>query len=216
MLKRRAPLLSTIVVLGLGLGANCGALAQEASPAAMPAQEVSPAATPAEAKTEGVVSATVVTVHGKIVKVNKARKQVTLEGPEGNRVTLDVRNPYNLNAAKVGAPFVARYYEVVTIRKKKPGESVPSASLSGGIATAKPGGVPGATGEMHIGLLVTVDAIDEAKGTVTVNAADGSVETVKPRNPQNLKRLKVGDQLVVGISRAIAISLEKESGSGAS
>jgi len=216
MLKQRAVLLSAVMVLALGLGTNYGASAQEASPAATPAQEASPAATPAEAKTEGVVSATVVTVHGKIVKVNKARKQVTLEGPEGNRVTLDVRNPYNLNAAKVGAPFVARYYEVVTIRKKKPGENVPSASLIGGIATAKPGGVPGATGEMHIGPLVTVDAIDEAKGTVTVKAADGTVETVKPRNPQNLKRLKVGDQLVVGISRAIAISLEKESGSGAS
>jgi hypothetical protein len=213
---KRTVLLSAIVALGLALGTKYGALAQEASPAATPAQEASPAATPAQAKTEGVVSATVVTVHGKIVKVNKARKQVTLEGPGGNRVTVDVRNPYNLNAAKVGAPVVARYYEVVTIRKKKPGESVPSASISGGIATAKPGGVPGATGEMHIGLLLTVDAIDEANGTVTVKAADGTVETVKPRNPQNLKRLKVGDELVVGISRAIGVSLEKESGSGAS
>jgi hypothetical protein len=205
MLKR-AVLLSAIAALGLGLGINYGALAQEASSAA----------TPAPAKTEGVVAATVITVHGKIVKVNKARKEVTLEGPEGNRVTVDVRNPYNLSAAKVGAPFVARYYEIVTIRKKKPGENVPSASISGGIATAKPGGVPGATGEMHVGLLLTVDAIDETNGTVTVKAADGTVETVKPRNAKNLKRLKVGDQLVIGISRAIAISLEKESGAGAS
>jgi len=215
-MAKRIVLLSAIVAVGLALGTKYAALAQEASPAATPAEEASPAATPSQAKTEGVVSATVVTVHGKIVKVNKARKQVTLEGPAGNRVTLDVRNPYNLNAAKVGEPIVARYYEVVTIRKKKPGENVPSASISGGIATAKPGGVPGATGEMHIGLLLTVDAIDEANGTVTVKAADGTVETVKPRNPQNLKRLKVGDELVVGISRAIGISLEKESGSGAS
>lgn len=212
---KRTVLLSAIVTLGLALGSKYGALAQE-SPAATPGQEVSPAATPAQAKTEGVVSATVVTVHGKIVKVNKARKQVTLEGPGGNRVTVDVRNPYNLNAAKVGEPVLARYYEVVTIRKKKPGENVPSASISGGIATAKPGGVPGATGEMHISLLLTVDAIDQTNGTVTVKAADGTVETVKPRNPQNLKRLKVGDELVVGISRAIGVSLEKELGSGAS
>ena len=204
MMKRLAVLLSAIVVLGLGF--NYGAWAQSAIPAA----------TPAQARPEGVVSATVVTVHGKIVKVNKRKKQVTLEGPEGNRVTLDVENPYNLQAAKVGEPFVARYYEVVTIRKKKPGESVQSASLSGGIATAKPGGVPGAAGELHVTLLVSVEAIDLANGTVTVKAADGTTETVKPRNPQNLKRLKVGDELVIGISRAVAISLEKESATGAS
>jgi hypothetical protein len=204
MVKRRAVLLSAIVVLGLGF--NYSAWAQSATPAAIPAQ----------AKPEGVVSATVVTVHGKIVEVNKRSKQVTLEGPKGNRVTLDVENPYNLNAAKVCAPFVARYYEVVTIRKKKPGESIQSASLSGGIATAKPGGVPGAAGELHVTLLVSVEAIDQANGTVTVKAPDGTTETVKPRNPQNLKRLKVGDELVIGISRAIAISLEKEQAAGAS
>jgi hypothetical protein len=204
MLKQRMVLLSAILLLGLGF--NCGAWAQEASPAA----------TPAQAKPEGVVSATVVTIHGKIVQVNRASKQVTLEGPEGRKVTLYVRNPYNLKAAKVGEPFVARYYEVITIRKKKPGENVQSASLASGIATAKPGEVPGGSHAQQITLLVTVDAIDEANGTVTVKAPDGTTETVKPRNRQNLKHLKVGDELVIGIYRAIAISLAKESGAGAS
>jgi hypothetical protein len=201
---RRTILFAAIVLFGLGF--NSGAWAQSASPAA----------TPAQAKPEGVVSATVVTLHGKIVKVNKARKLVTLEGPEGRNVTLEVRNPYNLAAAKVGEPFVVRYYEVVTVRKMKPGENVPSASLKEGIATAEPGGVPGAVREQHVSLLVTVDAIDEAKGTVTIKGPDGVDETVKARNPQNLKHFKVGDQLVVSISRAIGITLEKESGSGAS
>jgi hypothetical protein len=204
MIKLRAFLI--LAMLALSLPIAFGASAQEASSAP----------TPAQAKPEGVVSATVVTVHGKIVKVNKARKQVTLELPGGQKVTLDVQNPYNLNAAKVGASFVARYYEVVTVRKRKPGESVPSASLTGGIATAKPGGTPGAVGEVHVRLLVTVDAIDQANGTVTVKAGDGTVETVKARNPQNLKRIKVGDELVVSISRAVGITLEKEAGGGAS
>ncbi len=201
---RRAIILSAIVLIGLGF--NSGAWAQSANPAA----------TPAQAKPEGVVSATVVTLHGKIVKVDKARKLVTLEGPRGRKVTLLVRNPYNLEAAKVGAPVVAHYYETITIRKKKPGETVQSASLAEGVATAKPGEVPGASRAQQISLLVTVDAIDEANGTVTVKAPDGTTETVKPRNPQNLKRLKVGDELVIGIYRAIAVSLEKKSGSGAS
>ena len=199
MTRRSTILFLAIVVFGLAI--NHGACAQQSSPAASPTQS-----TPG-----GIVSATVITVHGKVLKVNKVMKQVTLELPGRRQITLDVQNPYNLQQAKVGAPFVAHYYEVVTVQKKKPGEKVPAASLKTGIATSAPGGTPGAVGTMHARILVTVDAIDEAKGTVTVKAADGSVETVKARDPQNLKRLKVGDQLIVGISRVVGITLAKES-----
>jgi hypothetical protein len=205
MMKPVAVLLSTVLGLGF-IGFNCRAWAQAATPEALP--------TPANA--EGASYGTVLTIHGKIVGVNRLKKQVTLEGPEGRKVTLNVMNPYNLQAAKVGEPFLARYYEIITIRKKKPGENVQSATLATGISTAKPGGVPGATREVQARLLVTVDAIDSAKGTVTVKAEDGSTQTVKARNPQNLKRLKVGDELVIGIYRAVAISLEKEPQAAAS
>jgi hypothetical protein len=204
MTNRLAVILSAILILGLAF--NCGAWAQSAAPEASSAQT----------EPQGVGSATVVTFHGKIVNVNAAAKQVTLEGPAGRRVTVDVRNPDNLRAAKVGEPFAARVYEIVTIRKKKPGEPVHSASLSEGLWTTNPNGTPGGSRAVQIRLLVTVDRIDEAHGTVTVKAADGSTETVKARNPQNLKRLKVGDELVISIYRAIAISLAKESSAGAS
>jgi hypothetical protein len=71
MNKRWAVILAAIVALSLGV--NCGVSAQEGGPAA----------TLASGKPEGVVSATVITAHGKIIKVNKARKQVTLELSEG-------------------------------------------------------------------------------------------------------------------------------------
>jgi hypothetical protein len=201
MIKQLAVSLCAILILGLGF--NYGAWAQSAAPEASTA-----------ASSEGASYGTVLTIHGKIVDVNRSLKQVTLEGQGGHQVTLNVRNPYNLQAAKVGEPFIARYYEIINIRKKKPGENVQSATLAGGVSTAKPGGVPGATSEVQAILLVTVDAIDLANGTVTVRAADGTTQTVKARKPDNLKRLKVGDELVISVYRAIAISLEK--GSGAS
>jgi hypothetical protein len=197
MIKRLVVLFS--IVLGLGFG--CIAWAQ--SPTG--------AATQGPAKSLSASYGTVLTVHGKIVNVNRLEKQVTVEGADGQKVTLNVMNPYNLDAAKVGAPFVARYYETIRIRKKKPGENVPTATLSSGVTTAKPGGVPGATSEVQGELLVKVDAIDLANGTVTVEAPDGTTQTVKARNRQNLKRLKVGDELVISDYRAVAISLEKHS-----
>jgi hypothetical protein len=200
MIKQVAvPVLAALI---LGLGLNSGAWAQSE-------------ATPAPAELQSVGSATVITVHGKIVKVDKAHKLVTLEGPAGNRVTVVVMNPDNLRAAKIGEPFAARFYEVITIRRKKPGENLPGASLSQGVWTANPGGVPGGSRASLITIPVTVDAIDEAKETVTVKASDGSTETVKARSPQALKRLKVGDELVISLYHGIAISLRPESGAGA-
>src|SRR5262249_16290432 len=111
-------------IVGFELGASYGAWAQSDQPA-----ESSTAA-----NAEAVRSATVIRVEGKIVEVERAKKLVTLEGPEGRKVTLRVENPYNLKAAKVGEPVVTRFYEVVTIRKKKPNETVPTASLKEGIA----------------------------------------------------------------------------------
>ena len=117
MIKQLAVLLSAILILGLGF--NYGAWAQSAAPEATPVQ------------LEAVGSATVVTFHGKIVAVDTGRKLVTLEGPQGRRVTVYVRNPDNLRAAKVGEPFAARFYDLVTVRRKKPGENVQSATTVG-------------------------------------------------------------------------------------
>ena len=191
MNKRKLLLFAALLAFGLGLNQSAAAQSGEAAVTS--------------------TSYTAVTAHGKIVEVNKAEKLVTIEGTGGRKLYLKVENPYNLEAAKVGEPVVAHFYEVVTIRKKKPGETVPSASLKEGIATAQPGQVPGAVAGQRASVLVTVDAIDEANGTVSVKGPDGTVEKVKARDPRNLKHLKVGDELVVTLARAVAISLDKES-----
>jgi hypothetical protein len=192
MITRAPVLLSTILILGLGFS-------YEAS-----AQSAAPEATPAEVRTAAIVN-----FRGKIVDVETAKSLVTLEGPEGRRVTFTVQNPDNLKAAKVGEPFTARYYDVVTIRKKEPGENIQDATTAG-VWTTNPLGVPGGSRAAQTTLVVTVEAIDEANGTVTVKAADGTTTTVKARNPENLKLLKAGDQLVIVQYQAIAISLQKE------
>jgi len=168
---------------------------------------------PAQEHLVGIGSATVVTIHGKIITVNRSKKLVTLEGPQGKLVTLHVYNPYNLAAAKAGEPFVAKFYEIVTVRKKLPGESKPVASVAEGIVSAMPGQVPGAVAGTRREIVVTVDAIDIDKETVAVKGPDGSVETITVANPTNLKYLKVGDQIVLTLSNVVAIALEKESGS---
>jgi hypothetical protein len=161
----------------------------------------------------GIGSATIVTIHGKIVSVDRANKLVTLVGPRGKQVTLHVNNPYNLEAAKPGEPFIARFYEIITIRKKQPGESIPPASLVEGIASAGPGQVPGAVAGKSTQLVATISAINHKSRTVDLTGPDGVVETVKVANPANLKHVKVGDDIVVTLSSVVAISLNQEIGS---
>ncbi len=162
------------------------------------------------ANPEGIRAATVLTIRGTVTAVDKAEKLVTVQVSDGRKYTLKVENPYNLDAATVGAGVVVRYYEVVSVRKKKPGESLPSLSVSGGVVTAKAGGVPGAVAEEHLNAVVSVVQVDKANGTVTIKGSDGSIETAKANNPRILSRLKAGDDLVITTSRATAISLDKE------
>jgi hypothetical protein len=126
------------------------------------------AAPPAQEHLVGVGSATVVTIHGKVVSVNHAKKLVTLQGPGGKQITLHVYNPYNLAAAKAGTPFVAKFYEIVTIRKKRKGETLPVASVSEGIVSAMPGQTPGAVAGTRTEIIVTIDAINPDSETVAV------------------------------------------------
>ena len=187
-----------LVIFGVGLSFTV-ASAQAETPASAGA-----------ANSEGIRAATVLTIHGTVTAVDKAEKLVTIQVTDGRKYTLKVDNPYNLDAAKVGAGVVVHYYEVVSVREKKPGESLPSLSVTGGVVTAKAGGLPGAVAEEHMKAVVSVTQVDKANGTVTIKGADGSIETVKANNPEVLSHLKAGDDLVITTSRATAISLDKE------
>ncbi len=202
MTARRILWVLSLVILGFAMN--------PAMPLAR-AQATAPA--PASAgDAESLRAATVLTIHGTVTAVDKAQKLVTVQVLSGEKYTLKVDNPVNLDAASVGTGVVVRYYEAVTVRKKKAGESLPALSVSGGVVTAKAGGAPGAVAEEHLKAVVSVVQVDKANGTVTIKGADGSVETAKANNPKVLSHLKAGDDLVITASRATAISLDKEAG----
>jgi len=201
MTQRRILWVLSLLILGFAL-----------SPAMPLARAQAPAPASASAgDAESLRAATVLTIHGTVTAVDKAEKLVTVQVPSGE-YTLKVENPVNLDAASVGTGVVVRYYEAVTVRKKKASESLPALSVSGGVVTARAGGTPGAVAEEHMKAVVSVVQVDKANGTVTIKGADGSVETAKANNPKVLSHLKAGDDLVITASRATAISLDKEAG----
>jgi hypothetical protein len=169
-----------------------------------------PTAMPSHEHIRGIASATVITIHGKIVAVDRSKKLVTIEGPNGKEIPIHVHNPYNLQQAKVGDRFVAKFYEIITILKQKPDTSIPSVSVDEGIVTAEPGQPAGAAFGRSIRVVTTVDAINHAERTIVIKGPSGAEETVKVNHPFSLKHIKVGDQIVMTLTDVVAVSLKPE------
>ena len=176
------------------------------------ASATSPAA--ADAPPPGNVIATgaasVLVVHGQIISVDQDKKQVTLQAADGKQVTLHVYNPYNLPAAKPGEPFIAKFYEIATIQKLAPGQSPPAPSLTEGIVSAEPGQTPGAALGSQYQFAVTIDAIDKKDKAISLKGPDGVVEVVDVANPEALDQVQVGEHIVVTLTDAVVVALDKE------
>jgi hypothetical protein len=109
-----------------------------------------------------------------------------------------------------GWTLIKSFLKGVHVRRKRPGEVLPTVSIKEGISTATPGQTPGSVVHTKRKVVLTVVAIDPKKGTVTVKDPDGAEETVKVDNSKYLRNIKAGDDLVVTVRQAVAISLDKD------
>ncbi len=156
-------------------------------------------------KRERVVSLTA-TVEG----IDVAKRLVTLKGPKGNVVTVQVdERVKNLPQVHVGDHVVVKYYEALALRVLPPGEAAPAASATGAAATAQPGQKPAAVGAREVNVTVTIEAIDLKAHTVTFKGPEGNLVTVKAQDPKNLKKVKVGDKVEITYTEALAVSVQK-------
>jgi ribosome maturation factor RimP len=152
--------------------------------------------------------ASVVTVRGTVEAIDKEKQTVTLKGPK-RTLTLHVQDPKKLEAIKVGDPVVGKYYESLMIEVKKPGEATPGVSTQQATATSKPGETPAGAIGQQITVTATITAIDKKAHTATIKGPEGNSVTVKARDPKNLDRVKVGDNVEITYTEALAISLDK-------
>ncbi len=208
MTKSLAVVLFALLAVGLIL--NQPSFAQQPSSSAQPAPSPAAAAATPAPHGHGIGEATILIIHGKVASVDRAKRLVTLVGLEGNKVTFKVAKPANIASVKAGDPFVAHFFESVHVRRKRPGEVLPAVSIKEGIITATTGQTPGSAVHTKRKVVLTVVAIDPKGGTVTVKDPNGTEETVKIDDPKYLSKVKAGDDLVVTVRQAVAISLDKE------
>lgn len=224
MTKSLAVVLFALLAVGLILNLNQPSFAQQPSSSAQPAPSPAgaapapsaapaarlPAGAPSAPHSHGISEATILIIHGKVASVDRVKRLVTLVGLEGNQVTFRVAKSASLASVKAGDPFVAHFFESVHVRRKRPGELLPAVSIKKGITIATLGQTPGSVVHTKRKVVLTVAAIDPKDGTVTVKDPDGTEETVKVDNSKYLGHVKPGDDLVVTVRQAVAISLGKD------
>jgi hypothetical protein len=148
-----------------------------------------------------------------IESVDPATRQVLLRGPQGGMVTVaagpEVRN---FGQLKPGDQVVVTYREALAAELAKPGSSAPPAQMVQRTSRAAPGSTPGAGAEQMIRARVKITGINRQHNTVSFIGPAKIERTVNVTDPdmQNfLKTLKVGDEVDLSYTEAIAVSVEK-------
>jgi ABC-type transport system substrate-binding protein len=191
---------TTIAVIASLLGAlGMTANAQPASGDAAVMKDSSPGkATIAQAHT----------IVATVEAVDAAQRQITLKGPKGKVVPLtvgpDVRN---LDKVKVGDRVAVRYLEALTLTLKKDGKALPSSTKASDAARAKEGERPGGVVAEQVTVTADVTAVDAKTGIVTLKGPKQVVD-LHVADPEQLKLIKVGDQIEAVYTQALAMSVE--------
>ena len=149
-----------------------------------------------------------------VTAIDLGTRMVTLKGADGNETTVHVdKRARNLAQVKVGDVVTIAYMQHVAWQVRKPGEGAPSGDVQvESAATRAPAGEkPGGAAAQRVSFTATIDAIDLEKGTVTLKGPQGNSQTIKARNPANLKKAKVGDLLDITYTESVAIKVEPAS-----
>ena len=145
-----------------------------------------------------------------VTAIDQKTRMVTLKAPEGNETTIHVdKRARNLAQVKVGDVVKFAYVQQVTWQVRKPGQGAASSDVQveGAAGRAQPGEKPAGGAGQRVSFAATIEAIDLAKGTVTLKGPEGDSQVVKARNPANLKKVKVGDVVDITYTEAVALKV---------
>ena len=172
---------------------------------------------PATAQTGGGVIGTApgkaaiaqtVKISATITDIDKATRDVTLKGPQGNLMTVtagpDVKN---FDKLKVGDQVDLQYVEALTLELKKGGGMVVGRTDKADAVSAKKGETPGGAVGRQVTIVADVVAVDPAKQVVTLKGPKQTVDLRIP-DPEQFKRIAKGDQVEAKFTQAFAVAVE--------
>jgi hypothetical protein len=135
---------------------------------------------------------------------------VTVRRTDGESLTFTAGEEVrNLAQVSVGDVLTAEYEETISIEVMANDGNEPDAAEMEAMVRAKEGDMPGAAAMGATVITATVEDINIEANTFKLKGPDGNVNEYVARNPDNLKRAKVGDLVVITVTQAIAIAVEE-------
>jgi ribosomal protein L35AE/L33A len=161
-----------------------------------------------------VGAASLIMLSATVTAVNQETREVTLKGPHGKELAITVGEEVkHLPQVAVGDHVEVAYYESVNVEVLGPEQAEPGATAMSALETAEPGQKPAGAMATELSVVATIDAIDKDAETVTLKGPEGNTKTVKVRNPANLEKVAVGDQVMITLTRAVAVDVTEAPGS---
>jgi Cu/Ag efflux protein CusF len=155
-----------------------------------------------------VTVAEAVQITASVEALDKAKRLVTLKGPEGNTFVVQAGPEVkNFDQIKVGDLVVARYIEALTLELKPGGGQIRERVERENAVAAKPGQAPGAAAGRQVTVIADVMAVDTANQKVRLRGPQRTID-LKVRDPNQLKLIKVGDQVEATFTEAVALAVE--------
>jgi Cu/Ag efflux protein CusF len=146
-------------------------------------------------------------VTGTVVAIDAGTRAVTLKGSGGREVTITAApDAEHFAGLKVGDRVTARYFEALTLELRKGGQAIVGRTEMKGVAPPpqageRPAGVMG----RQVTITADVTAVDPTTQTITLKGPKQTAD-LRLRDPEQFRRVKVGDQVQANYVEAVATS----------
>ena len=153
-----------------------------------------------------------VTVTANVARVDADEREVTLVTSDGKKHVVKCGpEVVNFDQIRAGDRLKVTMTEMLAVHMAGGGDA---AAPAGGVATtvelapkgAKPGGMLANT----VQEVATVTAIDVENHKATLQFSDGTTRTISVRPDVDLTQRKVGEKVVMRVTEAVAVSVEKQ------
>jgi hypothetical protein len=147
------------------------------------------------------------TITASVEAIDHGNRTVTLKGPKGNYVTIDVpAGVQRFDEIKVGDKLTATYYENVVLAVQKPG-SKPKDSAEAAL-TRSTSTKPGATAAKQRTITAEITAIDMKVPSISFKGPNGWAYSSKVEDKDALSKVKVGDKVDITWTEALLVGFD--------
>lgn len=150
------------------------------------------------------------TVSAVVEAIDHETREVTLRKADDTTLTfIASEEARNLDQVEVGDLLRAEYTESLSVDVFPNDGIEPEAAVAAAVARTKEGEMPGLAAMEQAVIVATLEEVNLETNTFKLKEPDGSIREYVAQVPSNLTRVEVGDLVVITITDAVAIVVEK-------